>query len=286
MTSEMKTVIQKMIEKLTSQLAADNGNLRQVIAVFLTGSAGRKMATEQSDLDLLFLIKETKYDLLTDVRLEKQYRFGDQNIINDLVKALNLNLKASTCDIKFMGLRHFYKELCKMNPNIIDAVNRDPIYLRNKLLPNWLKNKQNQNVSENLVVKLRQLDYWHLNQLGYVSAVLGMSNGILNSLLKGKDLKQVDLPNYFIKELLPHLTDDCKQINYNVVSKYNYHLVREKQNLDPDALRQDAINDVKSEINYLRQLHDALLSRRQDVTFRSQEEKIHHKVTDLFLQYL
>ena len=212
-------IYHQLITELAPHLQDGMQHQRRVLAVYLSGSASRNMQNANSDLDLVILVKESKYDLLTNTKLIKQIKFTNQTILQAICKQTGLKLSPKSADLKIIDLRYFYREISKMNPNIIDMVNHGPLYVRKTTKPDWIK----QNKPSNLITDLKQIDYFSLNQLAYLGAILGMANNMLKHLDNDHMVKEVDLINYFIKLIKPHLLGKTSEISYKVVISHNYH---------------------------------------------------------------
>lgn len=282
----------RFLDTQKDYLTAKNGHTRRVLGIYLSGSFGRKMARSESDLDLLVLLKEDKYDWLTGANLQGHVKLRDQDLLADIAQELHLPYTPLVCDVKFTGLAHFYKELMKMNPNVIDAISRGPVYVSYKRIPSFVDSMAyaaNGGEKQKLPYSLKQSDYMHVNQLGYISATLGMANGIYKGIDKLQNMKEIDLIDYFIRLILPYLPEE---IPYTVKLHRNYHQELSKVTLDDlmmqekyhNELRRDALSDIKAEIEYLKKLHDKALFMRQDAAYLKQESKAYHQITDLFLK--
>lgn len=251
---------------------------RRVLAIYLSGSASRNMQNANSDLDLVILIKESKYDLLTNAKLVKQIKFNNQAILQAICKQSGLKLSPKSADLKIIDLRYFYHEISKMNPNIIDMVNHGPLYVRKITKPDWIK----QNKPNNLIANLKQIDYFDLNQLAYLSAVLGMANNMFKHLDNDHMIKEVDLINYFIKLIKPHLLGKTSGIPYIVAISHNYH--QELVDIGANVLRSDARRDLTAMVHYLEQARNAALIDLKNPKLRNQQQKNQNKLTNLFIR--
>ena len=271
-------IYHQLITELTPHLQDGMQHQRRVLAVYLSGSASRNMQNANSDLDLVILVKESKYDLLTNTKLVKQIKFTDQTILQAICKQAELKLSPESADLKIIDLRYFYREISKMNPNIIDMVNRGPLYARKTTKPDWIK----QNKPSNLITDLKQIDYFSLNQLAYLGAILGMANNMLKHLDNGHMIKEVDLINYFINLIKPHLLEKTSEISYKVVISHNYH--QELVDIDANVLRPDAKRDLTAMIHYLEQARNAALIDLKNPKLRELQQKNQNKLTNLFIR--
>lgn len=271
-------IYHQLINELTPHLQDGMQHQRRVLAIYLSGSASRNMQNANSDLDLVVLVKESKYDLLTNAKLVKQIKFTDQTILQAICKQAGIKLSPESADLKIINLRYFYREISKMNPNIIDMVNRGPLYVRKTTKPDWIK----QNKPSNLIADSKQIDYFSLNQLAYLGAVLGMANNMLKHLDNDHMIKEVDLINYFIKLIKPHLLGKTSEIPYTVAISHNYH--QELVDTDADILRLDAKRDLTAMIHYLEQARNTALIDLKNPKVRNLQQKNRNKLTNLFIQ--
>lgn len=271
-------IYHQLINELTPHLQDGMQHQRRVLAVYLSGSASRNMQNANSDLDLVVLVKESKYDLLTNAKLVKQIKFTNQTILQAICKQVGLKLSPKSADLKIIDLRYFYREISKMNPNIIDMVNRGPLYVRKTTKPDWIK----QNKPSNLIANLKQIDYFSLNQLAYLGALLGMANNMLKHLDNNHMIKEVDLINYFIKLIKPHLLGKTSEIPYTVAISHNYH--QELVNTDANVLRPDAKSDLTAMIHYLKQARNTALIDLKNPKLRNLQQKSQNKLTNLFIR--
>ena len=276
--SNTMQIYHQLITELMPHLQDGMQHQRRVLAVYLSGSTSRNMQNANSDLDLIILVKESKYDLLTNAKLVKQIKFTNQTILQEICKQSGLKLSPESADLKIIDLRYFYREISKMNPNIIDMVNRGPLYVRKTIKPDWIK----QNKPSNLIVNLKQIDYFNLNQLAYLGAVLGMANNMLKHLDNDHMIKEVDLINYFIKLIKPHLLGKAGEIPYKVVISHNYH--QELVDIDADVLRLDARRDLTAMIHYLEQARNAALIDLKNPKLHDLQQKNQNKLADLFIR--
>lgn len=270
-------IYHQLIIELTPYLQDDLQHQRRVLAIYSTGSASRNMQNANSDLDLVILVKESKYDLLTNAKLVKQIKFNNQAILQAICKQAGLKLSPKSADLKIIDLRYFYREISKMNPNIIDMINHGPLYVRKITKPDWIK----QNKSNNLIAGLKQIDCFSLNQLAYLSAVLGMANKMLERLNNDHMVKEVDLINYFIKLIKPHLLGKASEIPYIVAISHNYH--QELVDTGADILRPDARCDLTAMVHYLEQARNAALIDLKNPKLCNQQQKNQNKLTNLFI---
>lgn len=270
-------IYHQLITELAPHLQDGMQHQRRVLAIYLSGSASRNMQNANSDLDLVILVKESKYDLLTNAKLVKQIKFTNQTILQAICKQAGLKLSPESADLKIIDLRYFYREISKMNPNIIDMINHGPLYVRKTTKPDWIK----QNKPNSLIVNLKQIDYFSLNQLAYLGAVLGMANNMLKHLDNDHMVKEVDLIDYFIKLIKPHLLGEASEIPYTVVISHNYH--QELADTDADVLRSDARRDLTAMIHYLEQARNAALIDLKNPKLRNQQQKNQNKLTNLFI---
>lgn len=268
----------QLITELAPHLQDGMQHQRRVLAIYLSGSASRNMQNANSDLDLVILVKESKYDLLTNTKLIKQIKFTNQTILQAICKQAGLKLSPKSADLKIIDLRYFYREISKMNPNIIDMVNHGPLYVRKIAKPDWIK----QNKPNNLIADLKQIDYFSLNQSTYLSAVLGMGNNMLKRLDNNHIIKEVDLINYFIKLIKPHLLGKTSEIPYKVVIRHNYH--QELVDTDADILRPDARCDLTAMVHYLEQARNVVLSDLKNPKLHNLQQKNQNKLANLFIQ--
>lgn len=271
-------IYHQLITELAPHLQDGLQHQRRILAIYLTGSASRNMQSTNSDLDLVILVKESKYDLLTNAKLVKQIKFNNQTILQAICKQAGLKLSPKSADLKIIDLRYFYHEISKMNPNIIDMINRGPLYARKITKPDWIK----QSKPNNLIVNLKRIDYFNLNQLAYLSAVLGMANNVLKHLDNDHMIKEVDLINYFIKLIKPHLLGKTSEIPYTVAISHNYH--QELLDTGADILRPDARRDLAAMIHYLEQARNATLIDLKNPKLRNQQQKNQNKLTNLFIR--
>ena len=271
-------IYHQLITELKPYLQDGMQHQRRVLAVYLSGSASRNMQNANSDLDLVILVKESKYDLLTNTKLVKQIKFTDQTILQAICKQTGLKLSPKSADLKIINLRDFYREISKMNPNIIDMVNHGPLYVRKITKPDWIK----QNKPNNLITDLKQIDYFSLNQLAYLGAILGMANNMLKHLDNDHMVKEVDLINYFSKLIKPHLLGKASEIPYTVVISHNYH--QELVDTDATVLRPDARRDLTVMIHYLEQARNAALIDLKNPKLRELQQKNQNKLTNLFIR--
>ena len=248
---------------------------RRVLAIYLSGSTSRNMQNANSDLDLIILVKESKYDLLTNAKLVKQIKFNNQTILQAICKRSGLKLSPESADLKIIDLRYFYREISKMNPNIIDMVNRGPLYVRKTTKSDWIK-------PNNLIANLKQIDYFSLNQLAYLGAVLGMANNMLKHLDNDHMIKEVDLINYFINLIKPHLLGEASEISYKVVISHNYH--QELVDIDANVLRLDAGRDLTAMIHYLEQVRNATLIDLKNPKLHDLQQKNQNRLANLFIR--
>lgn len=270
-------IYHQLIIELTPYLQDDLQHQRRVLAIYSTGSASRNMQNANSDLDLVILVKESKYDLLTNAKLVKQIKFNNQAILQAICKQAGLKLSPKSADLKIIDLRYFYREISKMNPNIIDMINHGPLYVRKITKPDWIK----QNKPNNLIAGLKQIDCFSLNQLAYLSAVLGMANKMLERLNNDHMVKEVDLINYFIKLIKPHLLGKASEIPYIVAISHNYH--QELVDTGADILRPDARCDLTAMVHYLEQARNAALIDLKNPKLRNLQQKNQNKLTNLFI---
>lgn len=271
-------IYHQLITELTPHLQDSMPHQRRVLAMYLSGSASRNMQNANSDLDLVILVKESKYDLLTNTKLIKQIKFTNQTILQAICKQVGLKLSPKSADLKIIDLRYFYREISKMNPNIIDMINHGPLYVRKTTKPDWIK----QNKPNNLIANLKQIDYFSLNQLAYLGAVLGMANNMLKHLDNDHMIKEVDLINYFIKLIKPHLLGKAGEIPYTVAISHNYH--QELVDTDADILRSDAKSDLTAMIHYLKQARNAVLIDLKNPKVHDWQQKNQNKLADLFIR--
>lgn len=271
-------IYHQLITELAPHLQDGMQHQRRVLAVYLSGSASRNMQNANSDLDLVILIKESKYDLLTNTKLIKQIKFTDQTILQAICKQAGLKLSPKSADLKIIDLRYFYREISKMNPNIIDMINHGPLYVRKTTKPDWIK----QNKPNNLITNLKQIDYFNLNQLAYLGAVLGMANNMLKHLDNDHMIKEVDLINYFIKLIKPHLLGKAGEIPYKAIISHNYH--QELVDTDADILRPDARRDLTAMIHYLEQARNAALIDLKNPKVHDLQQKNQNKLANLFIR--
>ena len=271
-------IYHQLITELTPHLQDSMPHQRRVLAMYLSGSASRNMQNANSDLDLVILVKESKYDLLTNTKLIKQIKFTNQTILQAICKQVGLKLSPKSADLKIIDLRYFYREISKMNPNIIDMINHGPLYVRKTTKPDWIK----QNKPNNLIANLKQIDYFSLNQLAYLGAVLGMANNMLKHLDNDHMIKEVDLINYFIKLIKPHLLGKAGEIPYTVAISHNYH--QELVDTDANALRLDAKRDLTAMIHYLEQARNAVLIDLKNPKLHDLQQKNQNKLADLFIR--
>ena len=276
--SKTMQIYHQLITELTPYLQDGMQHQRRVLAVYLSGSASRNMQNANSDLDLVILVKESRYDLLTNAKLVKQIKFTNQTILQAICKQTGLKLSPKSADLKIINLRYFYREISKMNPNIIDMVNHGPLYIRKITKPDWIK----QNKPNNLIANLKQIDYFSLNQLAYLGAVLGMANNMLKHLDNDHMVKEVDLINYFIKLIKPHLLGKTGEIPYQVVISHNYH--QELVDTDANVLRPDAKRDLTAMIHYLEQTRNAALIDLKNPKLHDLQQKNQNKLADLFIR--
>ena len=271
-------IYHQLITELKPHLQDGLQHQRRVLAVYLSGSTSRNMQNANSDLDLVILVKENKYDLLTNSKLVKQIKFTNQTILQTICKQAELKLSPESADLKIINLRYFYREISKMNPNVIDMVNHGPLYVRKITKPDLIK----QNNPSNLIVDLKRIDYFNLNQLAYLGAVLGMANNMLKHLNNDHMIKEVDLINYFIKLIKPHLLGKTSEIPYKVVISHNYH--QELADTDANVLRSDARRDLTAMIHYLEQARNAALIDLKNPKLRDLQQKNRNKLTNLFIR--
>lgn len=271
-------IYHQLITELMPHLQDGMQHQRRVLAIYLSGSASRNMQNANSDLDLVILIKESKYDLLTNTKLIKQIKFTNQTILQAICKQAGLKLSPESADLKIIDLRYFYREISKMNPNIIDMINRGPLYARKTTKSDWIK----QNKPNNLIANLKQIDYFNLNQLAYLGAVLGMANNMLKHLDNDHMIKEVDLINYFIKLIKPHLLGETSEIPYKVVISHNYH--QELVDIDANVLRFDAGRDLIAMIHYLEQVRNATLIDLKNPKLHDLQQKNQNKLANLFIR--
>ena len=271
-------IYHQLITELTPHLRDDMQHQRRVLAVYLSGSASRNMQNANSDLDLIVLVKESKYDLLTNAKLIKQIKFNNQTILQAICKQAELKLSPKSADLKIIDLRYFYREISKMNPNIIDMISHGPLYVRKTTKPDLIK----QNKPNNLITDLKQINYFSLNQLAYLGAVLGMANNMLKHLDNDHMVKEVDLINYFIKLIKPHLLGKTSEIPYKAIISHNYH--QELVDTDADILRLDAKRDLTAMIHYLEQARNTALIDLKNPKVRNLQQKNRNKLTNLFIQ--
>lgn len=271
-------IYHQLITELMPHLQDGMQHQRRVLAVYLSGSASRNMQNANSDLDLVILVKESKYDLLTNAKLVKQIKFNNQTILQAICKRSGLKLSPESSDLKIIDLKYFYREISRMNPNIIDMVSRGPLYVRKTTKPDWIK----QNKPNNLITNLKQIDYFNLNQLAYLGAVLGMANNMLKHLDNDHMIKEVDLINYFINLIKPHLLGKTSEISYKVVISHNYH--QELVDTDADILRSAAKRDLTAMIHYLEQARNAVLIDLKNPKLHDLQQKNQNKLADLFIR--
>lgn len=271
-------IYHQLITELMPHLQDGLQHQRRVLAIYLTGSASRNMQNANSDLDLVILVKESKYDLLTNAKLVKQIKFNNQAILQAICKQSGLKLSPKSADLKIIDLKYFYREISKMNLNIIDMVNHGPLYVRKITKPDWIK----QNKPNNLIANLKQIDCFSLNQLAYLNAVLGMANNMLKHLDNNHIIKEVDLINYFIKLIKPHLLGKTSEIPYKVVIRHNYH--QELVDTDAAILRPDARRDLTAMVYYLEQARNAILIDLKNPKLRNLQQKNQNKLTNLFIR--
>lgn len=271
-------IYHQLITELTPYLQDGLQHQRRVLAIYLTGSASRNMQSANSDLDLVILVKESQYDLLINAKLVKQIKFNNQAILQAICKQSGLKLSPKSADLKIIDLRYFYREISKMNPNTIDMINHGPLYVRKITKLDWIK----QNKPNNLIANLKQIDYFDLNQSTYLSAVLGMANNMLKHLDNDHMIKEVDLINYFIKLIKPHLLGEAGEIPYTVVISHNYH--QELVDTDADILRPDARRDLTAMVHYLEQVRNAALIDLKNPKLCNLQQKNQNKLTNLFIQ--
>lgn len=271
-------IYHQLITELMPYLQDGMQHQRRVLAIYLSGSASRNMQNANSDLDLIILVKESKYDLLTNAKLVKQIKFTNQTLLQAICKQAGLKLSPESADLKIIDLRYFYREISKMNPNIIDMVNHGPLYVRKITKPDWIK----QNKPNNLIANLKQINYFNLNQLAYLGAVLGMANNMLKHMDNDHMIKEVDLINYFIKLIKPHLLCEAGEIPYKVVISHNYH--QELVDIDANVLRPDARRDLTAMIHYLEQARNATLIDLKNPKVHDLQQKNQNKLTNLFIR--
>ena len=276
--SNTMQIYHQLITELAPHLQDGMQHQRRVLAIYLSGSASRNMQNANSDLDLVVLVKESKYDLLTNVKLVKQIKFTNQTILRAICKQSGLKLSPESADLKIINLRYFYREISKMNPNIIDMINHGPLYVRKATKPDWIK----QNKPNNLIADLKQIDYFNLNQLAYLGAVLGMANNMLKHLDNDHMIKEVDLINYFIKLIKPHLLGKTSEISHTVAISHNYH--QELVDTDANILRPDAKRDLTAMIHYLEQARNAALIDLKNPKVHDLQQKNQNKLADLFIR--
>ena len=276
--SKTMQIYHQLITELIPHLQDGMQHQRRVLAVYLSGSASRNMQNANSDLDLVILVKESKYDLLTNTKLVKQIKFTDQTILQAICKQAELKLSPESADLKIIDLRYFYREISKMNPNIIDMINHGPLYVRKTTKPDWIK----QNKPSNLITDLKQIDYFSLNQLAYLGAILGMANNILKHLDNDHMIKEVDLINYFIKLIKPHLLGKAGEIPYKVVISHNYH--QELVDTSISVLRPDAKRDLTAMIHYLEQARNVALIDLKNHKLHDLQQKNQNKLANLFIR--
>lgn len=94
----------RFLDTQKDYLTAKNGHTRRVLGIYLSGSFGRKMSRSESDLDLIVLLKEDKYDWLTSANLQGQVKLRDQDLLADIAQELHLPYTPLVCDVKFTGL--------------------------------------------------------------------------------------------------------------------------------------------------------------------------------------
>ena len=271
-------IYHQLITELMPHLQDGMQHQRRVLAVYLSGSASRNMQNANSDLDLVILVKESRYDLLTNAKLVKQIKFNNQTILQAICKQARLKLSPESADLKIINLRYFYREISKMNPNIIDMINHGPLYVRKITKPDLIK----QNKPNNLIADLKQIDYFNLNQLAYLGAVLGMANNMLKHLNNDHMIKEVDLINYFIKLIKPHLLGKTSEIPYTVTVSHNYH--QELVDTDANVLQPDARRDLTAMIHYLEQVRNAALIDLKNPKVHDLQQKNQNKLTNLFIR--
>lgn len=271
-------IYHQLITELMPYLQDGMQHQRRVLAVYLSGSASRNMQNANSDLDLVILVKESKYDLLTNAKLIKQIKFTNQTILQAICKQSGLKLSPKSADLKIIDLRYFYREISKMNPNIIDMVNHGPLYIRKITKSDRIE----QNKPNNLIANLKQIDYFNLNQLAYLGAILGMANNMVKHLDNDHMIKEVDLINYFIKLIKPHLLGKTSEIPYTVTISHNYH--QELVDIDANALQSDAGRDLTAVIHYLEQVRNAALIDLKNPKLYDLQQKNRNKLTNLFIR--
>lgn len=282
-------------------LTAKNGHRRQVLGVYLSGSYGREMNRTNSDLDLIIIQKEDRYDWLTGANLNKSVKINDPIILDSLADALELPIKYAgdvkftpkVCDIKYMGLKDLWKLLIKMDPNTIDNVLRGPAYVPSPRIPEFVKEASGKDIqpARQIIKNLNKIDLMHLNQYGYIGATLGMANNIKKRLDKDQNLKEVDLIRYFT-ELFISNTEWKDKISALAPARANYHSALASVTLDDSNMqikrRQELLDNAEKDLDYLisilKDLELKIVDVHLDQDYRKQQRKAQNTLTDLFMK--
>ena len=285
-----KEIWRKVIDCENKSLTDSMGQQRFVELIYLSGSFARGFDTDNSDLDLIMVIHETPYDLLTDIKIVEQHVIDDPDIIGGLAKELKLKHTPKKIDIKIVDLRHFYKELTKGNPNILDAINRGAVCVPVKFKPikSTLTSEELDQLTSNIQTELNHFQYMWINQIGYVGACFGMA---LNSKKRinndDSSMKMVDTIYYFIKIMLPWMPEDML-LKFDL--QHNYHqelhapqfddlIMREKRHKE---LVHDAKEDLDNEIETLKKMRAITLAGRNDEFHLAKIDDVRYLAADLF----
>ena len=275
------------------------GQTRKVVAVYMSGSFARGFANSNSDLDLIMLVHETPHDLLTDVKINCHDMTDDLTMRQDAKERLDLKYVPREIDVKVVGIKFFYKELTKMNPTIIGAVKRGYVYApmrggtAHDDVSTYMYVAPKSEIPHMLDTKF--INYFMLKQLGYISALLGMANNaqkkISTSSAKADSYKMVDNINYFIKLIVPHISNNFAP-DFDL--RHNYH--KEMSNVTFDALgmqverskrlREDAVIDLDNEIKLLNKIKKYLLKENNDMSYKTEVNKVRWQVEELFAKEL
>ena len=274
----------ELIDSLPEYLTDKTNHKRKVLAVYLTGSFARQMATKDSDLDLALIVKPSKYDYLTAAKLDHQKVFArnedNEILFDDLENLFNLNTKLHHLDVRFISVPSFYEQLCKMDPNIFDIFSHGAHWFNAHSKTKWIY----QDEFTNLVAKLQHMPLKYKNILNlphFLSALLGISNNVQRRLTKNpnNDLKMVDTIKYFAKFTqglmksnypnvqLPELTFSIEELNY-------YHLHH-------DTSTNSAISEINDCIAFFKECQQVI---SDDKELPIKQQKAQNVLTGICLE--
>lgn len=319
--NEINDAHHMLLDALSDSLTDKKGSKRKVLAIFLTGSFGRNLATANSDLDLTLITKPSKYDYLTNTKISHQEIIHEdstnEKLFDILPQVLNLTatdinpknglimpiktdqIKLTHLDAHIVSIQDYYKQLCQMDPNAFDMYYRGPDWINFKNTPKWIHQDQ----PANLIAELQAMPLKYkstLNLSHMLAAMLGISGH-----LKPKNLKMVDTVKYFTNlaiDIVKFNYPDCKlpqlQLKHKDTPNY-YHLFKEKATIvnvkynaeefmqawidEQERTLQDAQCDLNECINVLKQLQNIVNS---DKELSNKQQKAQNIMTNIFLEYM